>query len=148
MGNLGKAEKPGRADDEGFVDGPSLGDAIRFFLGAKRAGGRSGRTVSEYRKKLDLFQRGREAPCRRRDGGHARLVSGARRGGGVRGPHEGAQVLLIERQSPGPRALPAGLVVVKLSSKGPGRASGPFYCATICLQIAVFRESRRADSNR
>ena len=56
MADLGKAEKPRRADDEGFVDGTSLGDAIRFFLGAKRAGGRSGRTVSEYRKKLDLFQ--------------------------------------------------------------------------------------------
>lgn len=43
--------------DEGFVDGLHLGDAIRFFLDAKRAGGRSERTISEYRKKLDLFQR-------------------------------------------------------------------------------------------
>ncbi len=34
-----------------------LGDAINFFLGAKRAGGRSERTLEEYRKKLDLFQR-------------------------------------------------------------------------------------------
>ena len=34
-----------------------LGDAIRFFLDAKAAGGRSARTVDEYRKKLDLFQR-------------------------------------------------------------------------------------------
>lgn len=34
-----------------------LGDAIHFFLGAKRAGGRSERTLEEYRKKLDLFQR-------------------------------------------------------------------------------------------
>jgi hypothetical protein len=36
--------------------GPYLGDAIRFFLDAKHAGGRSERTLSEYRKKLDLFQ--------------------------------------------------------------------------------------------
>jgi integrase/recombinase XerD len=43
--------------DEDFVEGLCLGDAIRFFLDAKRAGGRSERTVSEYRKKLDLFQR-------------------------------------------------------------------------------------------
>ena len=34
-----------------------LGDAIRLFLDAKAAGGRSKRTVDEYRKKLDLFQR-------------------------------------------------------------------------------------------
>lgn len=34
-----------------------LGDAIRFFLDAKRAGGRSERTVDDYRKKLELFQR-------------------------------------------------------------------------------------------
>ena len=34
-----------------------LGDAIHFFLSAKRAGGRSERTIDEYRKKLDLFQR-------------------------------------------------------------------------------------------
>ena len=60
MGNatdLGKAEKPGRADDEGFLDGLYFGDAIRFFLDAKRAGGRSDRTVSEHRKKCDLFRR-------------------------------------------------------------------------------------------
>jgi integrase/recombinase XerD len=43
--------------DEDSVDGLYVGDAIRFFLDAKRAGGRSERTVSEYRKKLDLFQR-------------------------------------------------------------------------------------------
>ena len=36
---------------------PYLGDAIEFFLSAKRAGGRSPRTIDEYRKKLDLFQR-------------------------------------------------------------------------------------------
>ncbi len=34
-----------------------LGDAIRFFLDAKRAGGRSQRTLDDYRKKLELFQR-------------------------------------------------------------------------------------------
>ncbi len=34
-----------------------LGDAIHFFLSAKRSGGRSERTIDEYRKKLDLFQR-------------------------------------------------------------------------------------------
>ena len=57
MADLGEAEKPGRADDEEFVDGLYVGDAIRFFLDAKRAGGRSERTLLEYRKKLDLFQR-------------------------------------------------------------------------------------------
>ncbi len=34
-----------------------LGDAIHFFLSAKRAGGRSEKTVADYRKKLELFQR-------------------------------------------------------------------------------------------
>ena len=34
-----------------------LGDAIHFFLSAKRAGGRSDRTIDDYRKKLELFQR-------------------------------------------------------------------------------------------
>ncbi len=34
-----------------------LGDAIHFFLSAKRAGGRSDRTLDDYRKKLELFQR-------------------------------------------------------------------------------------------
>jgi integrase/recombinase XerD len=38
-------------------DGLWLGDAIGFFLDAKRAGGRSERTVDDYRKKLELFQR-------------------------------------------------------------------------------------------
>jgi integrase/recombinase XerD len=38
-------------------DGLWLGDAIRFFLDAKRAGGRSERTIDDYRKKLELFQR-------------------------------------------------------------------------------------------
>jgi hypothetical protein len=51
-----RSEKPGQFDED-FVDGLYLGDAIRFFLDAKRAGGRSERTISEYRKKLDLLQR-------------------------------------------------------------------------------------------
>jgi len=38
-------------------DGLWLGDALRFFLDAKRAGGRSRRTPDDYRKKLELFQR-------------------------------------------------------------------------------------------
>ena len=42
------------ADDR---DGLWLGDAIHFFLSAKRAGGRSEKTVDDYRKKLELFQR-------------------------------------------------------------------------------------------
>jgi integrase/recombinase XerD len=33
-----------------------LGDAIHFFLSAKRASGRSQRTIDDYRKKLELFQ--------------------------------------------------------------------------------------------
>ena len=55
MADLSGAVK-GRYDEE-FLDGLHLGDAIRFFLDAKRAGGRSERTLTEYRKKLDLFQR-------------------------------------------------------------------------------------------
>jgi integrase/recombinase XerD len=43
--------------EEGASDGLYIGDAIHFFLSTKRAGGRSERTVDEYRKKLDLFQR-------------------------------------------------------------------------------------------
>src|SRR5215210_8184543 len=38
-------------------EGLYLGDAIHFFLSAKRAGGRSARTMDDYRKKLELFQR-------------------------------------------------------------------------------------------
>lgn len=34
-----------------------LGDAIDFFLNSKRSGGRSEKTVSDYQKKLELFQR-------------------------------------------------------------------------------------------
>ncbi|MDP9478438.1 MAG: tyrosine-type recombinase/integrase [Actinomycetota bacterium] len=45
--------------DAGSPEGGELylGDAIHVFLSAKRAGGRSARTIDEYRKKLDLFQR-------------------------------------------------------------------------------------------
>src|SRR5215203_132250 len=43
------------ADADG--GGPWIGDAIHFFLSAKRAGGRSPRTIDDYRKKLELFQR-------------------------------------------------------------------------------------------
>ena len=43
--------------DERHSDGLWVGDAVRFFLDAKRAGGRSVRTLSDYRKKLKLFQR-------------------------------------------------------------------------------------------
>lgn len=56
MTDLRRVEKSGQVDED-FVDGLYLGDAIRFFLDAKRAGGRSERTTLEYRKKLDLFQR-------------------------------------------------------------------------------------------
>jgi len=56
VAGLGGAENPGQIEED-FVDDFHLGDAIRFFLDAKRAGGRSERTTSEYRKKLDLFQR-------------------------------------------------------------------------------------------
>src|SRR5829696_675678 len=41
----------------GASDQLYLGDAIHFFLSAKRAGGRSERTIDDYRKKLALFQR-------------------------------------------------------------------------------------------
>src|SRR5215208_1820833 len=41
----------------GTSDQLYLGDAIHFFLSAKRAGGRSERTIDDYRKKLELFQR-------------------------------------------------------------------------------------------
>jgi hypothetical protein len=56
VSGLRGTEKSGQIDED-FVDGLYLGDAIRSFLDAKRAGGRSERTTSEYRKKLDLFQR-------------------------------------------------------------------------------------------
>jgi integrase/recombinase XerD len=41
----------------GTSDELYLGDAIHFFLSAKRAGGRSQRKIDDYRKKLELFQR-------------------------------------------------------------------------------------------
>jgi len=43
---------PTSSEDELYV-----GDAIHFFLNSKLAGGRSQRTVEEYRKKLELFQK-------------------------------------------------------------------------------------------
>lgn len=54
------------ADEE--AGGLYLGDAIDFFLGAKRSGGRSERTIDEYRKKLDLFQRWLAARFAEHDG--------------------------------------------------------------------------------
>jgi integrase/recombinase XerD len=45
------------APASGASEGLYLGDAIHFFLSAKRAGGRSQRTIDDYRKKLELFQR-------------------------------------------------------------------------------------------
>ena len=45
------------APTSGASEGLYLGDAIHFFLNAKRAGGRSARTIDDYRKKLELFQR-------------------------------------------------------------------------------------------
>jgi integrase/recombinase XerD len=45
------------ASVSGASDELYLGDAIYFFLSAKRAGGRSQRTIDDYRKKLELFQR-------------------------------------------------------------------------------------------
>ena len=49
--------RPGPGGDERHGDGLWVGDAVRFFLDAKRAGGRSQRTLDDYRKKLELFQR-------------------------------------------------------------------------------------------
>jgi hypothetical protein len=55
------AEAETRIEPEATSPGGSeelyLGDAIHFFLSAKRAGGRSERTIDDYRKKLELFQR-------------------------------------------------------------------------------------------
>jgi len=45
------------ASVSGASDELYLGDAIHFFLSAKRAGGRSQRTKDDYRKKLELLQR-------------------------------------------------------------------------------------------
>ena len=60
MGGLtaqsGTDKRTGQVEDEEVGD-LYLGDAIHFFLSAKSAGGRSERTIDEYRKKLDLFQR-------------------------------------------------------------------------------------------
>ncbi len=53
-----------------------LGYAIHFFLSAKRAGGRSERTIDEYRKKLDLFQRWMAARLGGDDGGENGAADG------------------------------------------------------------------------
>jgi site-specific recombinase XerD len=57
MAEAGTRGAPGAVDGETGPDGLYLGDAIDFFLNAKRAGGRSERTIDDYRKKLELFQR-------------------------------------------------------------------------------------------
>src|SRR4028118_908730 len=57
MAEAGTRGAPGAVDRETGPDGLYLGDAIDFFLNAKRAGGRSERTIDDYRKKLELFQR-------------------------------------------------------------------------------------------
>ena len=41
----------------GTEDGPYLGEAMEFFLWSKGAGGRSGKTLADYRTKLEAFQR-------------------------------------------------------------------------------------------
>src|SRR5215207_2700327 len=59
MGPMSEAEMQIEpvAPASGALDELYLGDAIHFFLSAKRAGGRSQRTIDDYRKKLELFQR-------------------------------------------------------------------------------------------
>src|SRR5215217_1081033 len=56
MGEVETKLVPGASGSDG-PEGLYLGDAIHFFLSAKRAGGRSERTIDDYRKKLELFQR-------------------------------------------------------------------------------------------
>ena len=68
----GTDERIERIGDAGDADKLYLGDAIDFFLSAKRAGGRSERTIDEYRKKLDLFQRWMAS--RLGDGGDASYI--------------------------------------------------------------------------
>ena len=57
MAEAGTRGTPGEVDEKTVPHGLYLGDAIDFFLNAKRAGGRSERTIEDYRKKLELFQR-------------------------------------------------------------------------------------------
>ena len=57
MEEAGTRDAPEAIDGKTDPEGLHLGDAIHFFLSAKRAGGRSERTVDDYRKKLELFQR-------------------------------------------------------------------------------------------
>jgi site-specific recombinase XerD len=54
---MSEAETRTLSDGTASLDELYLGDAIHFFLSAKRAGGRSERTIDDYRKKLELFQR-------------------------------------------------------------------------------------------
>src|SRR5215208_2272080 len=56
MGEVETKLVPGASGSDA-PEGLYLGDAIHFFLSAKRAGGRSARTIDDYRKKLELFQR-------------------------------------------------------------------------------------------
>ena len=44
-------------DPDGPQGGPYLGEAMEFFLWSKGAGGRSEKTLSDYRTKLEAFQR-------------------------------------------------------------------------------------------
>jgi len=57
VAETGTRDAPGAVDGRTGPEGLYLGDAIHFFLNAKRAGGRSERTIDDYRKKLELFQR-------------------------------------------------------------------------------------------
>ena len=52
MTNIEKQSVNDTAVDQGWY----LGDALDFFLNSKRSGGRSEKTISDYRKKLELFQ--------------------------------------------------------------------------------------------
>ncbi len=53
MAEAGTRIEPGAVDGKTGPDGLYLGDAIDFFLNAKHAGGRSERTIDDYRKKLE-----------------------------------------------------------------------------------------------
>ena len=68
----GTDEHMERIGDARDADKLYLGDAIHFFLSAKHAGGRNQRTIDEYRKKLDLFQRWMAS--RLGDGGDASYI--------------------------------------------------------------------------
>lgn len=59
VGGLRAADAAGGlvADPAGAEDGPYLGEAMEFFLWSKGAGGRSEKTLTDYRTKLEAFQR-------------------------------------------------------------------------------------------